>query len=216
MILFLSCDPELQPDQKEVKHGIQYFPLAVGNNWVYSTHSTFFDDQTLESELIDQLDTLTILKDTTVNSIDYFYFNRGYWMFEEGGAFYEQSGTPGSINAFPRCVLDTTRLSHWNTARVVLIPGPCSSGNYSYYLEYHNITLLPVDQFEIAGGHQQIRDSIELDFIECSSVITTDGDGSGRPSDLIYYAQGIGCIRREAVDLFNSTFSTELIAYQLN
>lgn len=70
----LACknnDPEVKPEVKET-----YFPLAIGNQWVYDTYAVSYQDkETLMPEL---RDTVTITKDTLIDGKSYFLLRSSF------------------------------------------------------------------------------------------------------------------------------------------
>lgn len=70
----LACkkkDPEVEPKPKDT-----YFPLAVGNQWVYDTYSVSNDDE--ETLLPDLRDTIRVEKDTLINGKSYFLLRSSF------------------------------------------------------------------------------------------------------------------------------------------
>ncbi len=85
LILFVSCTPELEDYQGNLD-GPKYFPLTVGNTWIYRVDSIVFDNQGLVIDSVSQFIKETITdKYTDETGDDVFRIERSTRGLDGGG-----------------------------------------------------------------------------------------------------------------------------------
>ncbi len=204
MVLFASCEKSEPTEVVETKDSTNYFPMEIGNYWVYEVYEV---DTLGNEENLGVLDSIVIVGDTVINNKNYFVFHGPveYFRSFDTVQFLRDSmgfvvNSCGTIKMAPEDVENPIWSYNIPSEGTTLF-------NISYSLEKNNdILILPAGAYEVINYKGTVNMLVDGHFSHLYPRYIHN-----------YYADGIGLIMKTRFfALFPKHFEERLIRYHIN
>jgi hypothetical protein len=192
LMSMLACKKDQKTSQNPSTNPIlvaDYFPMAIGNYWVYENHV----NTNGAVEVINENDSIVIIGDTLINDKNYFIFESYKQPYNSPSLYFYRDSSNYIVDQNGSIIFTTENAGQVIFEEIDRIDADTVTYQSNYVDLRVNNVLLPAGNFEaislvsdfIVLPHSDIADSLKFRHFESYFI-----DGIGRASNFLFFASG--------------------------